>query len=156
MKISHRVHRANRGEHSCKLRRVHLNDLRRNFCPKMSSSLTSAGHSDQWWAPLIAEISPYKERVKLYPNLGAKRPFYSWMLCCLTFEWKWGTCWPCFDVNLMAFLTNPTNKHDNSIINIRKAGRFLKYCFICLVTVFTFCFYLCNYFVFVRHGIAKD
>ena len=32
------------------------------------------------------------------------RPFYSFLLSCLAFEWKWGWRWPCFDRNLPAFL----------------------------------------------------
>lgn len=24
------------------------------------------------------------------------RPFYSWGLSCLAFEWSWGWCWPCY------------------------------------------------------------
>ena len=32
------------------------------------------------------------------------RPFYSFLLSCLAFEWKRGWRWPCFDGNLPAFL----------------------------------------------------
>ena len=32
------------------------------------------------------------------------RPFYSFVLSRLAFEWKWGWGWPCFDRNLTAFL----------------------------------------------------
>ena len=31
-------------------------------------------------------------------------PFYSCVLRCLAFEWKWGWHWPCLDRNLLAFL----------------------------------------------------
>ena len=37
------------------------------------------------------------------PN-GSNRSFYSFLLSCLAFEWKWGWRWPCFDRNLPAFL----------------------------------------------------
>ena len=30
--------------------------------------------------------------------------FYSSLLSCLAFEWKWGWRWPCFDRNLLDFL----------------------------------------------------
>ena len=33
------------------------------------------------------------------------RPFYSCLLSCLSFEWKWGLSWPCFDRKLPAVLT---------------------------------------------------
>ena len=29
------------------------------------------------------------------------RPFYSWLLSDLAFEWQWGWRWPCFDINLL-------------------------------------------------------
>ena len=32
------------------------------------------------------------------------RPFYTFLLSCLAFEWKWGWRWPCFDRDLPAFL----------------------------------------------------
>ena len=32
------------------------------------------------------------------------RPFYSCVLICLAFEWKWGYYWPCFGRKLPAFL----------------------------------------------------
>ena len=35
--------------------------------------------------------------------LGNK-PFYSCVLSCLAFEWKWGWFWPCFCRNLTTFL----------------------------------------------------
>ena len=31
-------------------------------------------------------------------------PFYSSLLSCLAFEWKWGWRWPCFDRNLYALV----------------------------------------------------
>ena len=34
----------------------------------------------------------------------SNRPFYSCVLSCLAFEWKWGWRWPCFDRNFPAFL----------------------------------------------------
>jgi len=34
----------------------------------------------------------------------SNRPFYSCVLSCLAFEWRWGWCWACFDVNLLGFL----------------------------------------------------
>ena len=31
------------------------------------------------------------------------RSFYSYVLSCQAFEWKWGWSWPCFDRNLTPF-----------------------------------------------------
>ena len=35
---------------------------------------------------------------------AVNRPFYSSLLSCLAFEWKWGWRWPCFDRNLYALV----------------------------------------------------
>ena len=46
------------------------------------------------WTPCA---SIYSVLLKLWP-------FYSFLLSCLAFEWKWGWRWPCFDRNLPPFL----------------------------------------------------
>ena len=42
------------------------------------------------------------------------RPFYSSLLSCLAFEWKWGWRWPCFDRNDAVLMLISRNLHMKS------------------------------------------
>ena len=46
---------------------------------------------------------PWTSRQMLTPFRLCNRPFYSCVLSCLAFDWKWGWRWPCFGRNLTAF-----------------------------------------------------
>ena len=67
---------------------------------------------------LSKSVNRLQSYVQQYVNEGGKRqrallslglrscsnrPFYSYVLSCLAFEWKWGWSWPCFDRNLTPF-----------------------------------------------------
>ena len=121
----------------------HLLNFNNLFFWISSFPLSSKAYSSLWlslWAWKNYSIQRQKESCKIFEMIllsllsvnlqhiqHTNRPFYSCVLGCLAFEWKWGRRWPCFDRNFTAFLMLiAPNWHKNNIINIRREGRFLS------------------------------